>query len=225
MRKVAAIFAISALVLGVISSASATPVSWTDWTSATTTTASGTLDVNGNPVTVSVTDTAAFAFTQVNGTGTNYWNPSAPYLSAAVSNAPPGTDIIALNTGGTVTIDFSAPVLDPLIALVSWNSNVVDFGVPIDILSFGQGYWGNGTPILNAGGTGFTGSGEVHGVIELPGTYSSISFTNTSENWHGFTVGVVGLADGNPNPAPEPATLALFGFGLAGLAATRRRKQ
>ena len=225
MRKVAAIFAISALVLGVISSASATPVSWTDWTNATTTTASGTLDVNGNPVTVSVTDTAAFAFTQVNGTGINYWNPSAPYLSATVSNAPPGTDIIALSTGGTVTIDFSAPVLDPLIALVSWNRNVVDFGVPIDILSFGQGYWGDGTPILNAGGTGFTGSGEVHGVIELPGTYSSISFTNTSENWHGFTVGVVGLADGNPNPAPEPATLALLGFGLAGLAATRRRKQ
>jgi len=137
-----------------------------------------------------------------------------------VSNAPPASDIIGLATGGTATITFSGTVIDPLIALVSWNGNTVNFGVPIEILSYGAGYWGNGTPVLNAAGTGFFGSGEVHGVIRLPGAYTSITFTHTSEGWHGLTVGVVGV--GEPT-VPEPTSLALFGLAAAGLAAARRR--
>jgi hypothetical protein len=173
-------------------------------------------------VDVTYTGTTPIAFAQV-GPGTNYWNPAAPYISSTVDNAPPAQDIIALNSGGTGTITFSEPVTDPLIALVSWNGNTVDFGVPIQILSFGAGFWGNGTPVLNDDGDGFVGSGEVHGVIRLPGTHTAISFTHTSENWHGFTVGIVGLAE-PPNGAPEPTTLALLGVSLLGLAAMRRRK-
>ena len=45
--------------------------------------------------------------------------------------------------------------------------------IVLNILSYGQGYWGNGTPILNPAGTGFYGSGEVHGVIQLPGSFCS----------------------------------------------------
>lgn len=49
------------------------------------------------------------------------------------------------------------------------------------------------------------------GVRLLPhGRY--LIFTDTSENWHGFTVGVAGLA-GGPT-VPEPASLALLGLGL-----------
>jgi len=201
--------------------AQAAPAFWTDWTSTTAGASQvlGTLNVSGTPV--GVTFAGAYSFAQTSG-GTNYWVPSGPYVSPAVDNPPPDSDIVALNTGGTATIAFSAPVSNPLIGLVSWNGNTVDFGVPIEILSFGPGFWGNGTPVLNAAGTGFFGSGEVHGVIRLPGTFSSISFTHTSENWHGFTVGVLGL--GTPNDAPEPGSVALLGLGLAGIAMARRRK-
>ena len=197
----------------------AATVSWTDWTNADPGVVNGTLDVSGTPV--GVTFTGTYSFAQTTG-GTNYWNPAAPYLSATVSNAPPAADIVALNAGGTATITFSQAVTDPLIGLVSWNTNTVDFSVPIEILSFGAGYWGNGTPVLNAGDTGFFGQGEVHGVIRLPGTYTSVSFTHTSENWHGLTVGVLGLAT---PPVPEPATYALMGLGLLGVAAARRRSR
>ena len=102
---------------------------------------------------------------------------------------------------------------------MSWNGSTVDFNTPIEILSYGAGYWGNGTPILNAEGDGFFGSGEVHGVIRLPGDFTSISFTHTSENRHGFTVGVLGLAGPEPPVGvPEPGTLLLLGSGLVGLA-------
>jgi PEP-CTERM motif len=200
------------------------PVFWTDWTTETAATPSvlGTLTTSTD--TVNVTYSGPYSFAQTSG-GTNYYNPSAPYLSPTVDNAPPASDIIALNVGGLKTITFSQAVKDPFIALVSWNTNVVDFGVPIDIISFGAGFWGNGTPILNAGGTGFTGSGEVHGVIRLPGTYTSISFTDTSENWHGFTIGVAGVSDGGGGgTVPEPTTLLLLALGLLSIAQMGRRK-
>jgi hypothetical protein len=199
--------------------AGAATVSWTDWTGVTATAPGvvGTLDVSGTAVDVNFS--GAYSFAQTTG-GTNYWSPTAPYISGAVDNAPPAADIIGLNAGGRATISFSQAVTDPLIALVSWNNNTVDFGVPIEVLSFGAGYWGNGTPVVNGAGTGFFGSGEVHGVIRLPGTYSSISFTHTSENWHGLTVGVTGIA-----PAiPEPSTYALFGVGLVAVMLARRRR-
>lgn len=202
----------------------AVPVSWTDWTSETASASGVVGSLSVGATSVDVTFSGPYQFAQTSSGG-DYWTEGspAPYTgSALVDNAPPAPDIIALNAGGTKTITFSQAVQDPLIALVSWNGNTVDFGVPIEILSFGPGYWGSGTPILNAAGTGFYGSGEVHGVIRLPGSYTSITFTDTSENWHGFTVGVVGLAD---HQIPEPMTFSLLGLGLAGIGFAQKKKR
>ena len=192
----------------------ASTVFWTDWLNApNSSSASGEIVTGSGTIGVSYTGTGNHAFVQT-GTGTNFWTGTA-YTNGIVDNAPPAAELVALSQGGTVTISLSQPVTNPLIGLVSWNGNTVDFGVPIEIDSFGQGFWGNGTPVLNAAGTGFVGNGEVHGVLLLPGTHDTITFTHSSENWHGLTVGVV----------PEPATYALFlaGIALVGFAAHRRK--
>lgn len=212
-----------------LSPASADVVSWTDWTSTTTESVLGTLTVGSTPVGVTFTGPRLDAL--VDGGGVDYWTPSAPYVSTTVDNAPnatnpPGTDIIRLLLAGQATITFSESVRDPLVALVSWNGNTVDFNTPIEFLSFGPGFWGNGTPVVNAEGDGFFGNGEVHGVLRLPGDFTSIAFSHTLENWHGFTVGVFGLGGGSEPPpvgVPEPGTLLLLGSGLVGLGAVAWR--
>ncbi len=156
----------------------AAPAYWTDWTATSATAAVvGSIAVGGSAI--GVTYSGPYAFAQTSG-GTNYWAPNV-YTSATVDNGPGNDDIIAFAGGGTKTLQFSQPVHNPLIALVSWNGNTVDFGTPITVLSNGCGYWGCGTPVLNAAGTGFFGSGEVHGVIELVGDFTSITFNDTSE--------------------------------------------
>ena len=182
-----------------------TQAAWADWT----------LNPRQNKVTgfittqdshtvgVTVTASSPFEFVQTDGTGgtdINYWKPSEPYISSVVPSAPPNSDIIALNAKGEVTIEFSEPVYGPFLGLVSWNGNTVDFGVPIAPLSDGKGYWGEGEYKLNFDGTGFQGEGELHGVFLLEDTYRSISFSHTSEDWHGFTIGILGL----PSKAGEP---------------------
>jgi hypothetical protein len=205
----------------------AATVAWTDWTSATagaSGSGSGTLNVSGETVNVSYSGEIFFA--QTSGAGTNYWNPNTAYLSSAVENAPPDSDIIALIGPSTLnTISFSVPVADPVLAILSLGRPSIGtdyvFDAPFTIVSNGPGFWGNG-PLTNIGGNTLRGN-EGHGVIQFSGTFSSISWSvPLAENWHGFQVGVVGLDDGPNGEIPEPGTIGLALAGLALLAVRRR---
>ena len=160
------------------------PVNWTDWTGVGTNQVTGSLLVGTMPV--SVTFNGAYLFAQTNG-GTNYWGEGspAPYTGGDVDNAPPDSDIIGLNAGGTFTLDFGQSIVNPIIALVSWNGNTATFSGPIEMVSEGAGHSGNGA-FTNVTANGFTGSGELHGIIRVLGSYTQITVTHNSENWHGI---------------------------------------
>lgn len=196
--------------------ASAASISWTDWTSATpgnAGSAQGTITLpNQSPV--SVTYNGEISFAQTSG-GINYWNPTTPYISATVPNAPPDSDIIALTGGNNNvnTINFSTPVVNPVLGIVSLGTPSVQvnyqFNIPFNILSVGAGYWGNG-PLTQLPGNVLQGT-EGHGVIQFTGNISSISWTApNAEYWHGFTVGT---AKAVPEPLTLGGSMVAIGFG------------
>jgi len=205
-------------------SAQAVTIAWADWTSASPSLglANGSIANGMGAVTVDYMGPAYTFALVVPGGGTYYYTEGtpAPYTGGDVDNAPSENDILALSTGGTSMITFSVPVVNPVLALVSWNGNTVDFGTPIEIVSFGAGFFGNGIPELNMAGTGFFGNGEVHGIVRILGTHDKITFSHTGEFWHGLTVGIEAAAQ-----APEAAPLALLGSALAGVGFLARRKR
>ncbi len=224
MNSVVAIAAVLASVL-VSTAAQAVTVAWTDWQSSTATTASGQITSGAETIDVGFSTSGESLFFVQTGTGTNYWTEGspAPYTSGIVENAPPASEIIALSTGGTKTITFGKAITDPYIAFVSWNGNSAVFTQPFEKISEGRGFWGQGTFSLGAGNS-FVGSGEVHGILRFVGTFDSVSFTDTSEAWHGLTIGIGGVAPVEMPAVPEPGTwvMLIAGFGIVGAAMRRR---
>jgi hypothetical protein len=180
---------------------------WTDWTSASSgAPGSATGTVGG----VGVSYAGELAGFVING-GSNIWNPESSFVGGTVTDSPDaiGDDLRLIgNTGLTNTITFSTPVENPVFAI--WS-----LGQPGVMASFTFGL----TPTLQAGGpnANFGGSSisiagnvvsgfEGNGVVQFNGTVSSISWTNTPENFYAFTVGVNGDI---VNPIPEPSTILL----------------
>ena len=143
--------------------------------------------------TVTVTYTGQLTFGQVSG-GTNYFVPGTPYINEVTANAPAHSDILGLTGGaGVNTLTFDPPVTGLVMAHVSLgtpSTNVkYDFDTPITLLSYGAGYYGNGTIVVE--GTDVISGVEGHGATQFHGTISSVSWTVIgSEYWHGFTVGI-----------------------------------
>jgi PEP-CTERM motif len=168
---------------------------------------------------------------QTNG-GTNYWNPSTPYTSSQVENAPPDTDILQLLGGQnqTYVVTLSEAIKDPIMAVLSLGQPNVpttyDFDSPFTIVSQGQGYWGGNATALTQLPDDVLVGNEGHGTIQFIGTFPTFSWTvPTPENWHGFTFGIRTTERIEPTPVPEPGTVALMLAGLTGLGLIWRRKQ
>jgi hypothetical protein len=192
---------------------------WTDWTSATggfPGSASGTLSGVG------VSYTGEVIGSVLNGTS-NIWAPNSSFIGGTVTTSPSivGDDIRLRGAfAGTNTITFASPVENPVFAI--WS-----LGAPTVPASFTFA----ATPTLEAGGPNSLFGGlsitvlgnvvsgrEGNGVVQFSGTFSSISWTDTPENFYAFTVGINGPLAPGPAPVPEPTSLTLVGSGLAGLA-------
>lgn len=212
---------IAALLYGVWATTQvcAATTSWTDWTRATNGapgSAIGTL--NG----VGVTYTGeVLSNTVINGTATN-WAPASSFVGGTVTASPSSVgDIITLNGSfiGTNTITFASPVMNPVFAI--WS-----LGAPPTPGSFTF----NETPTFevggfnaNFGGAPITVLGKVvsgregNGVVQFTGKLSTISWTDTFEDYYGVTVGTTRAV-----PEPSEYLMLLAGLTLLGFAIRRR---
>ena len=196
---------------------------WADWTSAT---AGAPGSASGSLGGVAVSYSGELDSAVING-ASPIWAPNSSFTGGTVTASPSTVgDAIFLNGNftGTNTITFASPVVNPVFAI--WS-----LGQPGLEASFNF----NATPTFEAGGPNsqfgglpITVSGnsvngrEGNGVVQFTGTFSSLSWTNTFENFYGFTVGLNGPS--GATPVPEPSTIALVGIGLAGIGLACRRK-
>ncbi|MFZ3208417.1 MAG: PEP-CTERM sorting domain-containing protein [Geobacteraceae bacterium] len=197
--------------------AHAAPINWNTWASNTA----------GTMGTVAVSFTAGGSMDNLVSNYPSYLPASTFADGIVVSNAPIGGNGIIQLSGGNQnvnTLQFSAPVLNPVMAIWSLGQGGIN-------ASFN---FTNATPTFVAGGPsneysgqpitvlGNTVSGiEGNGTVEFNGTFSSISWTNpVYEFWYGFNVGAPESA-----PVPEPGTMMLLGLGMAGLAIYGKRRK
>ncbi len=231
--KRAFVMVAAACLLALAGTVTAAPVYWADWTAATPGDPDSVIGAitGAGPGPVEVRYTGNYLFAVVDDSGANYWHPASSFHDhGLVDNEPALKDIIG-PLGGDDTrhrLSFSAPVVDPVIALVDLGhkNGPVTFELEqsFDIVCYGSG----GREIVELPNRVLSGEGG-DGTIQFPGTYTEICWKiPVDSDWHGFTVGICGIGeedgdgdgDEHPGPVPIPAPGALLlgslGTGLIG---------
>lgn len=213
---------------------------WTDWTSmslggrgdngdgcGSQCTPLGTASGILNGVLVTYTG-EVISQTVINGSFPD-WNPSTSFIGGTVTTSPSTVgDIIGLSGiyqrpyGGTGSITFASPIIDPLFAIWSEGDSNTLVSFTFNLTPTFEA----GGPNAHYGGSAISVSGNVvsgkegNGVVQFTGTYSGLSWSNpAAEYWYGFTVGT------NVSSVPEPAIMLLLGTGLLGIVGLRRREK
>ena len=215
--------------------------SWTTWTSGSAGLFGGTLlgsavVFTGGNVGGQLADGTSIGPLTFNG-GPNFFNPSDPYTKFSGVPVPgltvPGPfGMIQFNPASRDVLTFTGgAAVNPYFALISIGQPgdpglpvTWTFSNPFTVLSNNDcptpTYWGCGS--YTTGGNAITGytliGKEFSGTLGFAGTFSSMAFSTTEENWNGFTVGAASVT-------PEPATMSLLATGLVGLAAVSRRRK
>jgi len=194
---------------------------WTDWTTYSVGnpgTASGSL----NGIAVSYVGEVTATATRVDGSS-RIWSPDSTWIGGPVTSSPSIIgDAISLQGGyrGINVVTFSAPVLDPTLAVWSLGRTVASGGYLVT-----SSFLFDSPPSLNATGpsadyglgviaiSGLRLDGaEGNATITFPGEHSSLSWTQGEpEYYYAFTVGAGGAI-------PEPGSLALVLIGIAAFA-------
>jgi hypothetical protein len=81
----------------------------------------------------------------------------------------------------------------------------------------------NGGDSFNANGVGFSVTGIDSAVLAQAATYYSDFNLSGSAQYFSITPGIGGQSQLTVVPAPEPASMAALGIGIAGLLARRRK--
>lgn len=221
IRRSAALLSIAMCLGGSVATASV--VDWANWTTGT--------DNFPSSATVGVlpsTNTSIYyngsAIFRQTGAGTDYWNPTTPYVSTQVSNAPPAAYSVGVTDfASSHTVGMATPSNGLVMALTGLGSASTAtewvFDTPFTILSSGPGYFGGAGTLTQLPGNVLRGN-EGSGVILFSGAVSVVSWTIVNGEqpyWQNdsatvMTIGVI----------PSPGAAAVLGLG--GLLAARRRR-